>query len=333
MIKIVKKTSLLMLCVVLVLVCFTACNKSEGEVAADPYAAYPEKSLTLVVPYAAGGESDTIARPIAQYMKNAGYTVVVQNITGASGNIGVMEVYNAKPDGYTFILHMPESMEIYAQGGDLPAHPLDMMKMVANVVLDSGVINVAPDSKFKTFEEVIEYGKAHPGELKVASTGTMGYNQVSVESLYGDLGVEITYVPYESASKAKAAIMGGHADVYHCYLSSAVHAAKNGEVRPVAIGAKERFHLLPDVPTLVEMGHDLTWGFHRCFMVPKDTPDEIVAKMEEAIQAAFDDENVIKTYSDLNLNAYWLDSEGLTKEIEEILPKVGKAYKDLMAKQ
>ena len=266
-------------------------------------------------------------------MKNSGYTVVVQNIVGASGNIGVMEAYNANPDGYTFMLHMPESMEIYAQSGDLPGGPNDMMKLIANVVLDSGVLSVAPDSKFQTLDDLIAYGKAHPGELKAASSGTMGYNQVSIEMLYKELGIEVTYVPYENASKAKAAVMGGHADILHCYLSGAVIPTKNGEIRPLVIGAAERFSYLPDVPTLSELGYDLTWGFHRCFMTTADTPDEIVAKMEEAIKTAFDDPAVQEAYKDMGFNSYWLSSEDLTKEIETQMPAVDKAYQDLKAEK
>ncbi len=337
--KTLKKTLMLMLCTVLVIGCFAACggggeNDADKETQTeDQYASFPEKSITLIVPYAAGGESDNIARPIAQYMKNAGYTVVVQNIEGASGNIGVMEAYNANPDGYTFMLHMPESMEIYAQSGDLPGGPLDMMKMIANVVMDSGVLSVAPDSEFQTLDDLIAYGKAHPGELKAASTGTMGYNQVSIEMLYKTLGIDVNYVPYENAAKAKAAVMGGHADILHCYLSGAVAPTKNKEIRPLVIGATERSSYLPDVPTLSELGYDLTWGFHRSFMTTAETPDEIVAKMEEAIKAAFDDPAVQEAYKGMGFNSYWLSAADLTKEIKEQMPAVDKAYQDLKAEQ
>ncbi len=106
--------------------------------------------------------------------------------------------------------------------------------MIGTVVLDSVVMSVAPDSKFKSIEDLIAYGKEHPGEIKAASTGTMGYNQVSLEMIYKTLGIEVTYVPYENASKAKAAVMGGHADIFHCYLSGAVillKTVKSGRLR------------------------------------------------------------------------------------------------------
>lgn len=333
--KMRKRTLMLMLCLVLVLTSFAACgnngeNDAAGEAQAeDPYASYPEKPLTLIVPYAAGGESDNISRPIAQYMKDSGYTVTVQNIEGASGNIGVMEAYNANPDGYTFMLHMPESMEIYAQSGDLPGNSTKMMKMIANVVMDHGVVSVAPDSEFKTLDDLIAYGKSHPGELRAASTGTMGYNQVSAEMFYKALGIEVNYVPYENASKAKAAVMGGHADVLHCYLAGAVTPTKNNEIRPLVIGAKERSDFLPDVPTTTELGYGLTWGFHRSFMTAADTPDEIVAKMEEAIKAAFDDPAVQDAYKSMGFNSYWLSGADLTEELNGQMPAVAQAYQDL----
>lgn len=338
--KMLKKLLMLMLCIVLALGSFTACGGTETDAGGeaqvpaaeeDPYADFPEKPLTLIVPYAAGGESDIISRPIAQFMKDAGYTAVVQNIEGASGNIGVMEAYNANPDGYTFMLHMPESMEIYAQSGDLPGGALDMMKMIANVVLDSGVISVAPDSEFQSIDDVIAYAKEHPGELKAASTGTMGYNQVSSEMLYKAMGVEVTYVPYENAAKARAAVMGGHADIFHCYLSGAVAPTKNGEIRPLAIAAKERFSHLPDVPTLIELGYDMTWGFHRSFMTTAETPDEIVAKLEEAIKTAFDSPEVQEAYKGMGFNSYFQSAAELTKDLEEQMPVVAKAYQDLKA--
>lgn len=333
--KTLKRALMLMLCIALVLTSFAACG-SNGEDAAkaedqttDQYASYPEKPLTLIVPYAAGGESDNISRPIAQCMKNSGYTVTVQNIEGASGNIGVMEAFNANPDGYTFMLHMPESMEIYAQSGDLPGNSLNMMKMIANVVMDYGVVSVAPDSEFKTLDDIIAYGKAHPGELRAASTGTMGYNQIAAEMLYKDLGIEVTYVPYENAAKAKAAVMGGHADILHCYLSGAVTPTKNKEIRPIVVGAEERSDFLPDVPTLKELGYDLTWGFHRSFMTTADTPDEVIAKMEEAIKAAFDDPAVQEAYKGMGFNASFMSAADLTAELEAQLPAVAQVYQDL----
>ncbi len=333
--KTLKSALMLMLCFALVLASFTACG-SEGEndvgnnaQAEDQYASYPEKPLTLIVPYAAGGESDNISRPIAQYMKNSGYTVTVQNIEGASGNIGVMEAYNANPDGYTFMLHMPESMEIYAQSGDLPGNSTEMMKMIANVVMDYGVVSVAPNSEFKTLDDLIAYGKAHPGELRAASTGTMGYNQISAEMFYSALGIEVTYVPYENAAKAKAAVMGGHADVLHCYLAGAVTPTKNKEIRPLVIGAEERSDFLPDVPTFKELGYDLTWGFHRSFMTTAETPDEIVAKMEEAIKAAFDDPTVQEAYKGMGFNSYFLSAADLTEELNAQMPAVAQAYQNL----
>jgi len=149
--------------------------------------------------------------------------------------------------------------------------------------------------------------------------------------IYKTLGIEVTYVPYENASKAKAAVMGGHADIFHCYLSGAVTPAKNGEIRPLAIGGTERFAFLPDVPTLSELGYDFTWGFHRSFMTTAETPDEIVAKLEAAVKSAFDDPAVQKAYEGMGFNAYWQSAAELTADLQSQMPAVAKAYQDLKA--
>lgn len=328
-----KKVFALMLALVMV-ICLSACGGSDSSAdvgeTEDPYANFPERSITIIVPYGAGGESDMCARPIAQAMQEAGYTVTVQNIEGAGGNIGTMECYNATPDGYTMLLHMPETMEAYYLGGDMPDHPQNMFKILCSVVTDGGMINVAPDSPFQTLEDLVAYAKEHPGEVSAACTGSMGYNRVALQMLYDTLGVDIEYIPYENSAKSKAAALGGHADIFHCQLASGVSAVKNGEIRCLAVGTAERSDKLPDVPSCTELGYDITWGMYRAIMVPKDTPDEVCQKLTEIIKTAFDSATVQEAYTSLGMNTEWLDGAAVNEYCETELPALAEAYAKLV---
>lgn len=306
----------LFLCLILVLGCLTGCGSDSGSDSAggtdsepDEYADYPNGPITLIIPFGAGGEHDLAGRAMIPFMEKQGFQLVVQNVEGSSGLIGTMEVMNREADGYTILMSSPEVLAAqYASGtADQPLH--EQLCYLGNFVYDAGIICVAADSPYKTLDDLIAAAKEKPGEMNWASVGSGGKNQMDALSAMKAMGIELNYVPYENASKSRAAVMGGHAAVFHAYVSGAKATIDANELLPLAVASEERVSFLPDVPTLKELGYDCVFGLTRGWDIHADTPDEIVNKFTEALKAAYDSDEAQKALLDLGANPYWMSGD------------------------
>lgn len=301
----------------LVTMSFVACSSEGGEKEALNY---PEKSINIIVPYAAGGGTDILARTAAKYL-DLGQSVVVTNMEGGSSAIGTMEAYNSPADGYTLFCCMPESMMGYYLGGSLkvPAH--DDFEMISTLVYDANILSTSKNSKFKTFEDVVTYAKANPGKLNWASVGAKGSNEQASAEIWKAAGIEVNYIPFDSASKSRVAVMGGHADVLFGQISEVKPIAQAGDIVPLAISMEERSKFFPETPIFKELGYDIVNGLHRGFMASPETPKEIVEILEKALKEVYDNPEFISLVEEqLGFQAMFVGAKDLETFIAERYP-------------
>lgn len=314
-----KRWLALLLTLVLVL-SFTACgpanngNENGGGESETAKLEYPTKAITVIVPFSAGGEHDLTARVVAQRMKEMfGWDIVISNTTGdAAATIEYMND-SGNADGYTLIMQSPEVMASEYVTKQVDRDYFNTSVFLGNFVYDPTCISVAADSPFSTIEELFAYAKEHPGELNWASVGTGGLNQMNAENLWDIAGVEFNYVPYDDASKSRAAVLGGHADVFQSFASGAKASVDSGELRALAVGATERLAYWPDVPTLLEIGTDLQTGLTRCWDIHPDTPQEIIDILTSHLKQCLEDDTTRNQLIEMGQGPMWMTNEEMRK--------------------
>lgn len=276
----------------------------------QPTIDYPTKPITVIVPFSAGGEHDLTARVIAGRLQEMfGWNVVIQNTTGAS--VAAMEYYSddSKTDGYTLFMHSPEVMASSYVSGSLTEPLYKEFTYLGCFVYDPMVICVSADSPYNTLEELFAAAKENPEGLNWASTGASGKNLQDAENLWNIAGVKFNYVPYDDAAKARVAVLGGHADVYHAYASGAKASIEAGDLKALAVGSTERTVFWPDVPTFAECGIDVQVGLTRCWDIRSDVDSAIIDYLTEKIYECWEDETTQKQLLDMGQSPTWMTNE------------------------
>ncbi|MEB8431045.1 tripartite tricarboxylate transporter substrate binding protein [Cocleimonas sp. KMM 6892] len=252
-------------------------------------AEYPEKPIELVVGYGAGGGTDVMARLVAPFIeKNLGdgASIIIKNVPGASGQIGITKVANAKPDGYTLgTYNLPGMM---ARTLDRKAgYSADSFSYLANVVGDPNVIVTQKSSPINSTEKLISAAKAAPGELTVSVSALGGDDQFALISLSEELGTEFNLIPFKGSAKARTAVMGGHVSMSIMNLSEAIKFSS--ELNILGVAMESRSPLAPNLPTFKEQGVNLIGGSQRGIIAPKGLPENVEKKLLAAFEKAFQD--------------------------------------------
>ncbi len=218
---------------------------------------FPKKEITIVVPWNAGGGIDMMARKIQVLFKDMGITAVVKNVPGGNGVMGINEVMTSKPDGYTVGVQTSSTLAVMALGkSQIKADKLTNIALMAD---DPHVLVVSKDAPWKTLKELIDYMKANPNAVSLATVGTNNVNH-AVPAMMGQVtGTEFKHVPFDGAALVIPAILGGHVNAAILKPSEAVQHVKEGKFRALAING-ERMDVLPGVPTFIESGVDLWKG-------------------------------------------------------------------------
>ena len=269
--------------------------------AAAAHAQFPQKPVHIVVPFAAGGAVDVIARTIGDQMsRQIGQPVVIDNKPGANGNIATEFVAKSAPDGYTLLIAANGLATNAALYPDLPVNVQRDLAPVAYVGY-APLVLVAPESfKPRTLAELVREAKANPGKLNYASAGTGSSQHLAVEMLKSSAGFEATHIPYKGGAPAIVDMLGGRVDFMMLNPLEALPHVKAGRLHAIAVGGAQRLPLLPDVPTAAEAGvagyEATTWW---AFLAPAKTPREIVAKLNAEINAALADATVKKRLEDM----------------------------------
>ncbi|ETF01511.1 MFS transporter [Advenella kashmirensis W13003] len=263
-------------------------------------AQYPDRPISLVVPYAPGGTADALARVVAQELgKKLNQSVVVENKSGASGIIGESYVARAKADGYT-LLYDATPLAINPAVNTLnfdPAadlHPLTMVSVTPNILV------VPKNSTLNSVEDVVRQAKADPGSLTFASGGTGTVQFMAGELFRQGWKIDMLHVPFKSGGPAIMATVGGQVNMMFTNISSTLPMVKNDQLKVLTITSKKRSDLLPDVPTVAESGLSGYEAYEwNGIFVPKDTPEEISDKLEASIREVMAEPKIKEKFSSL----------------------------------
>jgi tripartite-type tricarboxylate transporter receptor subunit TctC len=266
--------------------------------AAEDVASYPTRPIHIIVPFAPGGASDFAIRLIQPSLeKTLGQTLVIDNRTGAAGNVGMEVAARAAPDGYTLFLGNIGTIAINPHFfPDLTVKPERDFIPISLAAETPGIIVASEKFPPNSLKEMIAYAKANPGKINYAAAGVSTLNTLAMEQFRHRLGLQMTQVPYKGgAGPAIIDLLAGNVDVMFVTLSSAAQFVKASKLKGLAVTTKERVESLPEVPTVVELGfpEDVSGSWQGLFAV-KDTPAPIVAKLHAAVLRAMADPDVSK---------------------------------------
>jgi len=262
---------------------------------------YPTHPISVVVPFAPGGPTDTVTRLVGQAMsKSLGQTIIVENAAGAGGTIGVEKVVRAKPDGYTLLLmHIGISTapSLYRNLRFDPTKDLEPIGLVTNVPM---TVIANKDFPPKDMKELIAYVKANKDKVTYANAGVGAASHLCGMLLMTAIGTDVTTVPYKGTGPALTDLMGGQVNFMCDQTTNTTPQIKGGKVKAYAVTTRERLKSLPDVPTAEEAGLK---GFEvtvwHGIWAPKGTPKPVIDKLVQALHAALKDPNVVQRFAEL----------------------------------
>jgi tripartite-type tricarboxylate transporter receptor subunit TctC len=262
---------------------------------------WPSKPVTLVVPFAAGGPTDVVARTLAASMtKSLGQTVVVENKLGAGGNVAAAHVAKSPNDGYTFFIHhngMATSTALYRK---LQYDALKDFEYVSQAVEVPMTLLARKDFPASNFQELVNHIKSNKDKINLATAGLGAVSQLCGMMFQRAIGVQLTEVPFQGTGPAMNALLGGQVDVMCDQTTQTVPQIKAGNVKLYGVTTKNRVKVLPNAPTLHEQGlKDFEVVVWHGVYAPKGTPKPIVDRMNQAVRAALKDPDVIKRMDDL----------------------------------
>lgn len=261
---------------------------------------YPTRPVRMIVPFAPGGASDFVARIIAPKLsQELGQQFVIDNRSGAAGNIGVELAARASPDGYTILVGNVGTMSI--NPNVFPKFPVRPVRDFIGVSIVSdipGALAIHPSIPGNSVKEFIDYAKGRPGQLNYGSTGAGSAQRLAFEFLMNKSGIRLAHIPYKGgAGAATIALLGGEVAATMLTVASFIPHIKTGRLKVIAVVSPKRIPQLPDTPTLVESGFpELTLGSWQGVEVPKGTPRPIVNRLYSAIIKVMGDPEVIKYY-------------------------------------
>jgi tripartite-type tricarboxylate transporter receptor subunit TctC len=261
-------------------------------------AGYPEKPITLIVPWPPGGASDvtprTLLKPMSEELKQP---VIIVNRPGAAGVTGTLEVEKATPDGYTIGTYsFSQALTQYTSPN--PTHLANVIP-IAKVMYSPATLTLNANLPWNSVEEFIRYAKANPGKIRNANSGKGASAHIFGEAFDRIAGIKEIHVPFNGYAPAVAAVAGGHIEAT-CIPVGDVHAmVKGGKFKLLAVAAQERHFLYPNVPTMKELKLDLDIGNWVAFIAPKGVPEEIIATLDRAIEKALQRPEVIKAWQEM----------------------------------
>ena len=285
---------------------------------------YPNKDIYLIVGFAAGGGTDTLARLIAPHVEKnlKGAKIIVKNVPGAGGQIGITQVAKAKPDGYTIgLLTLPGTVaRTYDRKTD---YGVSSFTYLANIVNDPSVIVVNKTSSVNSLADLVKLGKQGNKGVTVAVSTMGGDDQFVMMALAEQGGIRVDYVPFKGTAPARSALMGGHVDSSSMNLSEVI--GFENELKVLGVAQKERSPLAPNIPTAKEQGFNIEMGTTRGFVAPANLPAPVREKLLAAFKAAYDDPEFQKSMKVTGAQLEYVggkDYEELTKQQDAIARKV-----------
>jgi tripartite-type tricarboxylate transporter receptor subunit TctC len=300
---------------------------------AQPVKDYPAKPVTLIIQYKAGGGTDIGARIFAKYAeKTLGKPLIIKNIDGGGGEVGVSQMTRSKPDGYT-ISGFNSANVILTLMRKASYHPVNDIAPICLSVSDPRLFAVrADDQRFKDAKDFVNYAKEHPNKLTIGTSGAGTSGHLSIMALNKAAGVEARPVHFGGAGESKAAFLGGHIDAISQTYGEVLQMLKEKKARVMAVATEKRMKELPGVPTFKEIGINLVISSNRGFAAPKGTPPEIIAKLAAAFQKASEDPAYLKEMENIGLPVEFMGPADFGKLIKDEYELYGPLVKELSKK-
>ncbi|QEM83749.1 tripartite tricarboxylate transporter substrate binding protein [Halomonas binhaiensis] len=288
---------------------------------------YPTKSIDMIVPFSAGGGNDTFVRALQPLLEEKlGEDLVIRNLAGGGGAVGMSRAVASKPDGYTFLAASNAMLTLEAMGNVAFSH--DDFDFIAKVVEEPYVIAVGGDSQYANLEELVEAATSGT-TLKVGVSGVGSSAHIAAVAMANRTDAKFNIIPYPGGSEAISAAMGGHVDAVVLGGAELRSALESGRLKALAMTYDQRSDSLPDVPTFQESGYDLTLTVWRGIAAPKGIPDEVRQKWVEAIQQIVEDGSYSETAANLGTQLAPLYGDELDAFIEQSSEVMTEAAGDL----
>lgn len=247
--------------------------------------AYPTKPVTWIIPYAPGGGTDVIARPIAQKLGPVlGQSIVYENRPGAAGFIAGSAVAKAAPDGYTYLVAAGNTHIFSTLLFDkVPFDPVKDFSPVTQFVTVPNILVANPKFPPNTVKELVAYGKANPGKISWASSGNGAGGHLGLVLFSKDAGIDVVHIPFKGAGPASLSVMAGNTQLLLANTGVFLKNIQAGKLKVLGVAADKRLDVLPDVPTFKEQGYPLESASFYGLMAPAGTPAAIIKKMHDAV--------------------------------------------------
>ena len=294
-----------------------ACLLFAGQTSAQDY---PNKPVTLIIPWPAGGATDVVSRAMAEAAsKHLGQPIIIDNKAGGSGTLGAVTLAStAKPDGYT-IAQLPITVFRFAVMKDkkISWDPNKDFTYIVHMTGYTFTIGVRADSKFKAWNDVLAFARANPGKLTYATTGAGTSLHIGMELIAGHDKFQATHVPFKGGAEVAAALMGGHVDIA-VEGTSMLPMIDAREVRLLNVWTENRLKRWPDVPSLRELGYPWTFDSPWGFAGPKGMDPAVVKKLHDAFKASLDDPKVQVIMDQYLMPPMYADGPGYREIVEKV---------------
>jgi tripartite-type tricarboxylate transporter receptor subunit TctC len=300
---------------------------------APAVAAWPDKPITIVVPFAAGGPTDIVARSVADAMmkKIPNSRIVVENVAGAGGTIGVMKVSRAASDGYTLLVHhigMSTAPALYRKLGFDPLKDFEYVGLITDVPMTLLTKKDLPPNNLK---ELVSYVKANKDKVNVANAGIGSASHLCGLLFMSSIETDLTTVPYKGTAPAMTDLRGGQVDILCDQTTNTIPVIKAGEVKALAVTTPKRLASLKDLPTMTEQGLPAaSLAVWHGMYAPKGTPKAFVQTLQKAMQDALKNPDLVKRFADLGTEPVSQDkvtSAALEKHLAAEIAKWGPIIK------
>jgi tripartite-type tricarboxylate transporter receptor subunit TctC len=296
---------------------------------------FPTRPINIVAPFPPGGQADLMARPTAAAMeKLLKNPVVVVNKTGAAGAVGMAFVANSKPDGYNLLMAL-SSISVIPEADKLfdrkPAYTMDQLIPIALVSADPTILVCRSERPWKSVKELVDDAKKRPDGISYSSSGIYGTLHMAMEMLIHSAGIKLKHVPYGGAAPALTALLGGHVDCMAAGPAVVLPHIKAGKLRALAGWGEKRIAVLPELPTLKELGYDAEFYIWAGMFAPKGTPEPIMKKLRDTVRAAMQDADFKAAMDKMETPIAYLDAPEFqkfwdkdAKMLADAIKRVGK---------
>jgi tripartite-type tricarboxylate transporter receptor subunit TctC len=289
---------------------------------------FPDKPITMIIPYPAGGSSDGTGRALGNSAgKCLGQPVIVENKPGGGGTVGPSLFVTKPADGYSLCAFPPFGTAVAWHMGKLNFNPLDVTRIIRYTGTNYGIV-VRADAPWKTIQALIKYAKANPKKVTYGSTGVGSAAHLAIEELSALSGIELVHMPYRGGAETNPALLGGHVDIV-CDSTGWGPLVEAGKFRLLATMGQQRLSRYSQAPTLKEAGYDVTAMAPMEIAAPKGLPGPIVKTLHDAFHKAMNEPEFLAALKTFDMQALYLNSADSEKAARDEFEKVGKLVQRL----